>query len=180
MWVDLGQSYRTKDFARVFSHYIAKGQRQELLEALSTCHWWMATKEMWKMNSCTPPRILWRKRLEHVLGFLSSQEPKKGRCWWNNWMSSWSVGYHWYPRQSKCSRRKADFKWRRNWWCFCQCFGTEWNDGKTAASMPLDVLGLVLWNLRPKMLSPANSSKTSSFSLLKVRGRSSKRWKLDS
>ena len=38
--VDLGQSYKTKNSASVFSHYIAEGQRQELLEALSTCHFY--------------------------------------------------------------------------------------------------------------------------------------------
>ena len=35
--VQLGQSYKTKDSANEFSHYIAEGQRQELLEVLSTC-----------------------------------------------------------------------------------------------------------------------------------------------
>ncbi len=34
--VDLGQAYKTKDSAKVFSHYIAEGQRQEFLESLST------------------------------------------------------------------------------------------------------------------------------------------------
>ena len=33
--VDLGQAYKTKDSAKVFSHYIAEGQRQKLLESLS-------------------------------------------------------------------------------------------------------------------------------------------------
>ena len=34
--VDFGQAYKTKDSANVFSHYIAEGQHQELLESLST------------------------------------------------------------------------------------------------------------------------------------------------
>ena len=34
--VDLGQAYKTKDSAKLFSHYIAEGQREELLESLST------------------------------------------------------------------------------------------------------------------------------------------------
>ena len=34
--MDLGQSYKTKDSAKLFSHYIAEGQLQELLEVLST------------------------------------------------------------------------------------------------------------------------------------------------
>ena len=29
--VDLGQAYKTKDSAKAFNHYIAEGQRQELL-----------------------------------------------------------------------------------------------------------------------------------------------------
>lgn len=33
--VDLGQAYKTKDSAKIFSQYIAEGQRQELLESLS-------------------------------------------------------------------------------------------------------------------------------------------------
>ena len=34
--MDLGQAYKTKDSAKVFSHFIAEGQRQELLGSLST------------------------------------------------------------------------------------------------------------------------------------------------
>ena len=34
--VDLGQVYKTKDSAKLFSHYIAEGQRQELFKSLST------------------------------------------------------------------------------------------------------------------------------------------------
>ena len=34
--VDLGQAFKTKDSAKVFSHYIAEGQHQELLGSLST------------------------------------------------------------------------------------------------------------------------------------------------
>ena len=54
--VDLGQAYKTKDSAKLFSHYIAEGQRQELFDSLSTSRFYsflmMAPliKAMWKMS----------------------------------------------------------------------------------------------------------------------------------
>ena len=38
--VDLGQAYKTKDSAKLLSHYIAEGQRQELFESLSTSYFY--------------------------------------------------------------------------------------------------------------------------------------------
>ncbi len=38
--VDLGQSYATKDSAKLFTHYIAESQRTAFMESLSTAHFY--------------------------------------------------------------------------------------------------------------------------------------------
>ena len=155
--VDLGQTYKNRDSARNFVHYIAEGQRRELHSSLSSCCFYSILMD----GSVDKGRvenelmvILYCKRDDTSLEvktcarFLCVLEPKKAdsdgllACL-GTALKPLGVEDLFNRECSWCSTTPCShWLWLR--WRFRKCVSTKWNARKASGLFALVILGLVL------------------------------------